>query len=130
MADSQQNPHSGYINRLISPTLPGNTKYCLRFYFSLKGEAAFKKLDECCAEIYMTSLSRASITAGFNQTESALRVYLQHSGGQEKIWTQGEKSKGIWIATDVTFQTSQPAKVRGSGNTWQDRNEFRTEKNR
>lgn len=85
-------------------------------------------MRECCAEIYVTSLSRASTTAGFNQTESALRVYLQHSGGQEKIWTQGEKSKGIWIATDVTFQTSQPAKVRGSGSTWQDRNEFRTEK--
>lgn len=41
-------------------------------------------------------------------------VYLQQqqSGSQEKIWAQGEKSKGIWIAADVTFQTSWPAKVR------------------
>lgn len=54
-------------------------------------------------------------TAGFNQTDSALTVYLQQqqSSSQEKIWTQGEKSRGIWIATDVTFQTSQPAKVSG-----------------
>lgn len=54
-------------------------------------------------------------TAGFNQTDRALAVYLQQqqSSSQEKIWTQGEKSRGIWIATDVTFQMSQPAKVRG-----------------
>lgn len=54
-------------------------------------------------------------TAGFNQTDRALSVYLQQqqSSSQEKIWTQGERSRGIWIGTDVTFQTSQPAKVRG-----------------
>lgn len=57
-------------------------------------------------------------SAGFKQTNSALRVYLQgqqqQSSSQEEIWTQGEKSQGIWIATDVTFQTSQPAKVSGN----------------
>lgn len=42
-------------------------------------------------------------------------MYLQQqqTSRQEKIWTQGEKSRGIWIATDVTFQTSQPAQVSG-----------------
>lgn len=53
-------------------------------------------------------------TAGFNQTDQALAVYLQQqqqSSSQEKIWTQGENSRGFWITTDVTFQTSQPAKV-------------------
>ncbi|XP_074546012.1 MAM domain-containing protein 2-like isoform X2 [Halichoeres trimaculatus] len=87
LAHSRLNPRSDYINRLISPTLPGNTKFCLRFYYSLRG---------------------------FNQTGQALTVYLQplqQSSSQEKIWTQGEKSRGIWIGTDVTFQTSQPAKV-------------------
>uniref|UniRef100_A0A8C5GE46 MAM domain-containing protein 2-like n=1 Tax=Gouania willdenowi TaxID=441366 RepID=A0A8C5GE46_GOUWI len=76
----------GYVSRLISPTLPGNMKYCLRFHFSLRG---------------------------FNQTTQALTVYLQNqqSGGLERIWTQGEKSRGIWIAADVTFHTSQPAEV-------------------
>lgn len=46
--------------------------------------------------------------------QSVLTVYLQqlHSGSLEKIWTQGEKSREIWIAADVTFQTSQLAKVR------------------
>lgn len=85
LAHSRLSPRSGYVSRLIGPTLPGNMKYCLRFYFSLRG---------------------------FNQTEQALVVYLQQqNGSQEKIWTQGEKSRGVWIATDVTFQISQPAKV-------------------
>ncbi|XP_028274030.1 MAM domain-containing protein 2-like [Parambassis ranga] len=86
LAHSRLGPRSGYVSRLIGPTLPGNMKYCLRFYFSLRG---------------------------FNQTDQALAVYLvqQQSGSQEKIWTQGEKSRGIWIAADVTFQTSQPAKM-------------------
>ncbi|XP_068430389.1 MAM domain-containing protein 2-like [Clinocottus analis] len=85
LAHSRLSPRSGYVSRLIGPTLPGNMKYCLRFYFSLRG---------------------------FNQTDQALAVYLQQqNGSQEKIWTQGEKSRGLWIATDATFQTSQPAKV-------------------
>ncbi|KAK2818879.1 hypothetical protein Q5P01_024440 [Channa striata] len=88
LAHSQLSTRSSYVSRLIGPTLPGNLKYCLRFYFSLRG---------------------------FNQTDQALAVYLQPklngSSSQEKIWTQGEKSRGMWMATDVTFQTSQPAKV-------------------
>ncbi|XP_008274608.1 MAM domain-containing protein 2-like [Stegastes partitus] len=86
LAHSRLGPRSGYVSRLVGPTLPGNMKYCLRFYFSLRG---------------------------FNQTDQALAVYLlqQQSGGKERIWTQGEKSRGIWIAADVTFQTTQPAKV-------------------
>ncbi|XP_040012455.1 MAM domain-containing protein 2-like [Xiphias gladius] len=86
LAHSWLSPHSSYLSRLISPTLPGNMKYCLRFYFSLRG---------------------------FNQTDQALGLYLeqQQSSSQEKIWTQGEKSRGIWMETEVTFQTSQPAKV-------------------
>ncbi|XP_041666389.1 MAM domain-containing protein 2-like isoform X1 [Cheilinus undulatus] len=93
LAHSRLNPRSGYVNRLISPTLPGNTKFCLRFYFSLRGITL--------------------ATEGFNQTDRALAVYLQQqpNGSQEKIWTQGEKSRGIWIGADVTFQTSKPAKV-------------------
>ncbi|XP_034565034.1 MAM domain-containing protein 2-like isoform X1 [Notolabrus celidotus] len=94
LAHSRLNPSSTYVNRLIGPTLPGNTNFCLRFYFSLRGITL--------------------ATAGFNQTDRALAVYLQplqQSSSQEKIWTQAEKSRGIWIGTDVTFQTSQPAKV-------------------
>ncbi|KAM3600102.1 uncharacterized protein V6R79_017581 [Siganus canaliculatus] len=86
LAHSWLSPRSGYVSRLMGPTLPGNTKYCLRFYYSLRG---------------------------FKQTDRALTVYLeqQQSGSQDKIWTQGERSRGIWIATDVTFQTSQAAKL-------------------
>ncbi|XP_037548624.1 MAM domain-containing protein 2 [Nematolebias whitei] len=86
LAHSGLDPRSGYVNRVMSPVLPGNTRFCLRFYFSLRG---------------------------FNHTEQALVVYLQQQQGgrQEKIWTQAERSRGIWIAADVTFQTTQPAKV-------------------
>ncbi|XP_033981812.1 MAM domain-containing protein 2-like [Trematomus bernacchii] len=84
LAHSWLSPLSGYVSRLIGPTLPGNMKYCLRFYFSLRG---------------------------FNQMDQALAVYLQQGSSQERIWAQGEKSRGIWITTDITFQTSKPAKV-------------------
>ncbi|XP_005725622.1 MAM domain-containing protein 2 [Pundamilia nyererei] len=85
LAHSRLGPRSGYVSRLIGPTLAGNMKYCLTFYFSLRG---------------------------FSQTDQALAVYLLHANGsQEKIWTQAERSRGIWIAADVTFQTSQSAKV-------------------
>ncbi|CAN9504788.1 unnamed protein product [Ophioblennius macclurei] len=86
LAHSQLGPRSGYVSHLTGPLLPGNMKYCLRFYFSLRG---------------------------FNQTDQALMVYLlqQQGGHQEKIWTQGERSRGIWIAAETTFQTTQPAKV-------------------
>ncbi|CAJ1070841.1 MAM domain-containing protein 2-like isoform X1 [Xyrichtys novacula] len=94
LVHSQLNPNSGYVTRLVGPTLPGNMKFCLRFFFSLRGITV--------------------ATAGFNQTDRALGVYLQpqqKSSSQEKIWTQGEKSRGIWIGADVTFQTLQPSKV-------------------
>ncbi|XP_029940563.1 MAM domain-containing protein 2 [Salarias fasciatus] len=86
LAHSRLGPRSGYVSALTGPLLPGNMKYCLRFYFSLRG---------------------------FNQTDRALTVYLlqPHSGRQEKIWTQGEKSRGIWIAAETSFQTTEPAKV-------------------
>ncbi|XP_061836758.2 MAM domain-containing protein 2-like [Nerophis lumbriciformis] len=84
LAHSQLNTESSYISRLISPTLAANMKYCLRFYFTVRG---------------------------INHSGVALAVYLQQGSSLEKIWTLGERSRGIWIATDVTFQTSQPAQV-------------------
>lgn len=84
MAHSRLGPRSGYVSRLVGPNLPGNTKFCLRFYFSLRG---------------------------FNQTEQALSVFLQQGQLQERIWTQAERSRGIWIQGDVSFTTSIPAKV-------------------
>uniref|UniRef100_A0A8C6SB82 MAM domain-containing protein n=1 Tax=Neogobius melanostomus TaxID=47308 RepID=A0A8C6SB82_9GOBI len=86
LAHSQLGPRSGYVSRLVGPNLPGNTKFCLRFYFSLRGTAL-------CYTLH------------------ALSVYLQRGRVQEKIWTQGEKSRGIWIQGDVSFTTSGPSKV-------------------
>lgn len=86
LAQSQLAPRSGYSSRLMGPILPGNMKYCLRFFYSLRG---------------------------FNQTDQALAIYLQDSNSitKERIWTQGAKSRNIWIATEVTFQSVKPAKV-------------------
>ncbi|KAM9820217.1 MAM domain-containing protein 2-like [Neosynchiropus ocellatus] len=86
MTQSRLNSRSSYVSRLEGPTLPGNMKYCLRFFFSLRA-------------------------AGFNHSEQTLSVFLQHGTSHETIWTLGEKSRGIWIASDVTFQTAQPSKV-------------------
>lgn len=38
LAHSQLSTQSSYVSRLVSPTLAANMKYCLRFYFSLRGE--------------------------------------------------------------------------------------------
>ncbi len=69
----------------------------------------------CSGTFFTDSPTRNnSATAGFNQTDRALAVYLQQqSGSQESIWTLGERSRRIWIAADITFQTTKPAKVRG-----------------
>ncbi|XP_029565331.1 MAM domain-containing protein 2 [Salmo trutta] len=86
LAHSRLSPRAGYISRLLGPPLPGNMKYCLRFHYSLRG---------------------------FQQTDQALTVYLQDQSGitQDRIWTQNDKSRGVWIATDITFQSPQAAKV-------------------
>lgn len=129
LAHSRLGPRSGYVSRLIGQTLAGNMKYCLTFYFSLRGELhpetqqihifslhvgiylkCVNLLLELIWMIHQPEITLA--TAGFNQTDQALAVYLLHANGsQEKIWTQAERSRGIWIAADVTFQTSQSAKV-------------------
>ncbi|KAK6305251.1 hypothetical protein J4Q44_G00240310 [Coregonus suidteri] len=86
LAHSRLNPRAGYISRLLGPLLPGNMKYCLRFHYSLHG---------------------------FIQTDQALTVYLQDQSGitQERIWTQNDKSRGVWIATEITFQSPHVANV-------------------
>lgn len=40
LAHSRLGPRSGYVSSVISPTLPGNTRFCLRFYFALRGDPA------------------------------------------------------------------------------------------
>lgn len=85
LVQSRLGARSGYVSRLLGPNLPGNTKFCLRFYFSLRG---------------------------FNQTEQALSVNLLQGRAHETIWTQAEKSRGIWIQGDVSFTTSGPSKVQ------------------
>ncbi|KAL0965439.1 hypothetical protein UPYG_G00281290 [Umbra pygmaea] len=86
LAHSRFKRSSGYISRLLGPLLPGSMKYCLRFHYSLRG---------------------------FINTEHALIVYLQDQSRitNERIWTQNDKSRGVWIATDINFQSPQATRV-------------------
>lgn len=43
LAQSQLKPHSDHTHRLVSPALPADAKFCLRFYFSLKGGSTESK---------------------------------------------------------------------------------------
>ncbi|KAG7476281.1 hypothetical protein MATL_G00081220 [Megalops atlanticus] len=76
----------GFMGRLTGPHLPGQQKYCLRFYYAL---------------------------TGFSRTDSALAVYLRHlnTEAQEKIWAATASSRDVWSEVDITFQKPQAVKV-------------------
>ncbi|KAL4623156.1 MAM domain-containing protein 2 isoform X2 [Arapaima gigas] len=76
----------GYVGRLHGPFLPGNLKYCLRFYYALHG---FIKIDNALA-VY---------------------IYDENNIAQEKVWTVHESSRGVWLEMDITFQKPMPSKV-------------------
>ncbi|XP_036451600.1 MAM domain-containing protein 2 [Colossoma macropomum] len=82
LANSRFTLQSGYVHRLYGPPLPGNQKYCLRFFYSLRG---------------------------FSKTAQALAVYLYDtaSAKQDKIWTQTGQTRDIWIQAELTIQSQK-----------------------
>ncbi|XP_036385913.1 MAM domain-containing protein 2-like [Megalops cyprinoides] len=86
LANTRSVQQPGFIGRLTGPPLPGQQKYCLRFYYGL---------------------------TGFSRTDSALAVYLRHlnTEAQEKIWAATASSRDVWTEVDVTFQKPQAVKV-------------------
>ncbi|GAA6097533.1 MAM domain-containing protein 2a isoform X2 [Tachysurus ichikawai] len=86
MANTRFNSHMGYVSRLHGPFLPGNHKYCLRFYYALHG---LRKIDNTLA----------------------LYVYDEHNVAQAKIWTVSESSRDVWTEVDVTYQRPMPTKI-------------------
>lgn len=80
LANSGFTLQSGYVSRLYGPPLPGNQKYCLRFFYSLRG---------------------------FSKTGQALAVYLYDTAGakQDEIWAQSEKTRDAWIQTELSIQS-------------------------
>ncbi|XP_051541508.1 MAM domain-containing protein 2 [Myxocyprinus asiaticus] len=86
LANSRFILQSGYISRLFGPPMAKNQKYCLKFYYSLR------------------SLSGR---------DQVLAVYLYNTDNtnQEKIWTQNENIRNVWIAIELTIQTQKNAQV-------------------
>ncbi|KAI2660059.1 MAM domain-containing protein 2 [Labeo rohita] len=86
MANSRFSLRSGYVSRLFGPPMPGNQKYCLRFFYSLRG---------------------------LSGTDQVLSVYLYYgkSTKHEQIWTQNYKMKNVWIAVELTIQSQNNAQV-------------------
>ncbi|XP_016383327.1 MAM domain-containing protein 2-like [Sinocyclocheilus rhinocerous] len=86
LANTRHTSRPGYVGHLFGPSLPGNHKYCLRFYYALHG---FMKIDNALA----------------------LYVYDENNIAQEKIWTVSERSKDVWTEVEVTYLKPMPAKV-------------------
>ncbi|XP_066507552.1 MAM domain-containing protein 2 [Hoplias malabaricus] len=86
LANSHFTLLSGYVSQLFGPPLPGNQKYCLRFFYSLRG---------------------------FSKTDQALAVYLYDTAGakRDKIWTQSDKTRDIWIKVELTIQSQTTFRV-------------------
>ncbi|XP_055065041.2 MAM domain-containing protein 2 [Misgurnus anguillicaudatus] len=85
LANSRLNLHSGYVSRLFGPPLPRNQKYCVKFFYFLRG---------------------------ISGADQVLAVYLYYiDGTQEKIWTQNEKIRNIWIEADLSIQCQRDAQM-------------------
>ncbi|KAF5906622.1 MAM domain-containing protein 2 isoform X1, partial [Clarias magur] len=86
LANTRFRSRSGYVSRLHGPFLPGNHKYCLRFYYALHG---LRKTDNTLA----------------------LYVYDEHNVAQAKVWTVPESARDVWTEVDVTYQRPMPTKI-------------------
>lgn len=86
LANSRSSLQSGYISRLFGPPMPGKQKYCLKFFYSLRG---------------------------LSGTDQVLSAYLYYRDGtkQEQIWSQNEKIRNVWIAVELTIQSQKNAQV-------------------
>ncbi|XP_066567273.1 MAM domain-containing protein 2a isoform X2 [Amia ocellicauda] len=86
LANTRFTSRPGYVGRLYGPYLPGNLKYCLKFYYVLHG---FMKIDNALA-VY---------------------IYDENNIAQEKVWTISESSRGVWTEVEITFLKPMPTKV-------------------
>lgn len=84
LANSRFNSQSGYVSHLFGPLMPGNQKYCVKFFYSLRG---------------------------LSGTDLAVYLYYMDGSKQEKIWTQNEKIRDIWIEVELTIQSQKNAKM-------------------
>ncbi|KAF0033316.1 hypothetical protein F2P81_013382 [Scophthalmus maximus] len=78
LANTRFTSSPGYMGRLHGPFLPGNHKYCLRFYYMLHG---------------------------FRKVENALVLYIydENNVAQEKVWSLADTSRAVWTQVEVTY---------------------------
>ncbi|KAI5099427.1 MAM domain-containing protein 2 isoform X1 [Silurus meridionalis] len=88
MASSRFIMQSGSISRLFGPALPGKQKFCLRFFYSLRG---------------------------FIKSENTLVVYLHNSStmrqSTKRVWSSSETTRDVWIQVELNIQTQNITQV-------------------
>uniref|UniRef100_A0A665URR7 MAM domain-containing protein n=1 Tax=Echeneis naucrates TaxID=173247 RepID=A0A665URR7_ECHNA len=86
LANTHYTSRLGYVGRLHGPFLPGNLKYCLRFYYLLHG---FRKVDNALS----------------------LYIYDEHNVAQEKVWSLADMSRDMWTQVEITYRKPMVSKV-------------------
>ncbi|XP_053502135.1 MAM domain-containing protein 2 isoform X1 [Ictalurus furcatus] len=86
LASSRFIMQSGSISRLFGPALPGNQKYCLKFFYSVRG---------------------------FSSSEHTLAVYLYNRTAQKhvRVWTSSDRTRDVWIQVELSIQTQNNTQV-------------------
>uniref|UniRef100_A0A7N6A679 MAM domain-containing protein n=1 Tax=Anabas testudineus TaxID=64144 RepID=A0A7N6A679_ANATE len=86
LANTRFTSRPGYVGRLHGPLLPGNHKYCLRFYYLIYG---FRKVD----------------------SSLLLYIYDENNVALEKAWSLPETSRAVWTEVEITYMKPMLSKV-------------------
>ncbi|XP_061837016.1 MAM domain-containing protein 2a [Nerophis lumbriciformis] len=86
LANTRFSSMPGYVGRLHGPFLPGRHKYCLSFYYLLRG---FRKADNALA----------------------LYIYDENNVAQDKVWSLAETSKDVWMQVEITYMKPMVTKM-------------------
>ncbi|CAN9512688.1 unnamed protein product [Ophioblennius macclurei] len=97
LASTRFSTRPGYVGRLHGPFLPGNHKYCLRFYYLLYG---LGKVDNSLV----------------------LYIYDENNVALERVWSPTDTSRAVWTQAEITYvkpMTSKVVFVTICGNFWE-----------
>lgn len=86
MADTRFTSRPGYVGRLHGPFLPGNHKYCLRFYYLIHG---FRTVDNGLL----------------------LYIYDENNVALEKVWSLPDTTRAVWTEVEITYMKPMRSKV-------------------
>uniref|UniRef100_A0A8C9XNZ5 MAM domain containing 2a n=1 Tax=Sander lucioperca TaxID=283035 RepID=A0A8C9XNZ5_SANLU len=86
LANTRFTARPGYVGRLHGPFLPGNHKYCVRFYYMLHG---FRKVDNALV----------------------LYIYDENNVAQEKVWSLADTAAAVWTEVEITYMKPMLSKL-------------------